>query len=187
MSFFKAMTFARAMILVCLLSSCYLGYRVWDNQEKIQDGSLSLQESGRVERLVQEIQSLSKQFTQLAVKAENEGLLKGKENPITYINGIAAEDRVEIGRVEVKVNERQFSTSMVDNVFSISPAAKNAKYLMTNIANFLFTLEANSRRVRVTELRIDALNRDGKTRIADDEYPSDYYQFSCKLTSRQRR
>ena len=56
--------------------------------------------------------------------------------------------------------ERQVSNTMVDNIFTISPATKNAKFRMTNIANFLFTLESNSRRVRVTELRIDALNND---------------------------
>lgn len=186
MSFFKNMTFARAMILVCLGSSCALGYFVWERQAMIQDRSLSLEEGGRIERLVKDIQTLSKQYSQLYEKADDEGL-KGKEKPLTYINGIAAKDLVDIGRVDVRVSERQFSNTMVDNIFSITPATKNAKFRRTNIANFLFTLESNSRRVRVTELRFDALNSDGKTRIEPEEYPSEFYQFSCKLTSRQRR
>ncbi len=187
MSFFKNMTFARAMILVCFFSSCALGYYDWKNQEKLQDRTLSLENGGRVERLVQDIQRLSRRYTQLYEKADDEALIQGKENPISYIDGIANEDKVDIGRVEVGVTARQFSTSMVDNIFSISPATKNAKYRKTHIANFLFTLESKSRRVRVTELRIDALNNDGRTRIAPEEYPSLFYQFTCKLTSRQRR
>lgn len=187
MSFLKNMTFARAMILVCLASSGGLGYQVWKKQEKIRDQGLSLEPGGRIERLVQEIQTLSKQYTQLHDKADDEALMTGKQNPISYITKIAGEDKVEIGRVDIKASERQLSTSMVDNNFSITPATKNVKYSKTNIANFLFTLEQKSRRVRVTELRIDALNRDGKTRIALEDYPADLYQFSCKLTSRQRR
>ena len=128
MNFFKNMTFARAMILVCLASSGVLGYKAWKNQEKIRDQARALEPDGRIERLVQEIQTLSKQYTQLHEKADDEALMKGKQNPISYITKTAGEDKVEIGRVDIKATERQLSASMVDNIFSISPATKNVKY-----------------------------------------------------------
>ena len=89
MNFFKNMTFARAMILVCLASSGTLGYFVWKRQARIEDRNLSLQDGGRIELLVQDIQKASKQYSLLYERAEDEDL-KGKEKPLTYINSIAA-------------------------------------------------------------------------------------------------
>jgi hypothetical protein len=55
-----------------------------------------------------------------------------------------------------------------------------------NIGNFLYTLENRTRRLRVTQLSMDALTAAGKQNVLAEEFPSDKWTFTCKVTSRSR-
>ena len=56
-------------------------------------------------------------------------------------------------------------------------------------ANFLWMLEDKSSRVRVTDLKIEALNSENppKPRLKPHELPSGRWSFSCRVTSRYRK
>ena len=75
---------------------------------------------------------------------------------------------------------------MQDKVYLISPSLKDDTFRREQIANYLYKLENESRRVRVTDLVVEALNADGKKNLKPEEYPSDLWSFTFTVTSRQR-
>ena len=186
MSFFRDMTFARVMIVVCLLGSGVLGYFVFQNHQKIRSTSKALEPGGGIEQLVRDIQRQSKEYSQLYEKKDDEKL-RGQASPNTYIVKIATGDHVDIGRVDIDADEKDVTKDIVDNVYSITPTEKDFMYTRVHIANFLWSLENESRKVRVTKFKMDALNAEGKPRLKPHEIPTDSWKFTCEMTSRQRR
>ena len=180
------LTFARVMIIASLLGSCVLGWFIYQNQLKIRQATIDLAEEGPVASLVREIQTLSKRYTKL-YQSQGDEKLRAQVNPQTYIDGIASDPKVMVGRVDIKIAERDLTSSISDKIYTVVPFEKDAKFGRGQIANFFWKLEADSRRVRITELSITALNEQGKPRIAKEEYPSDRWNFTCKVTSRQRK
>jgi len=180
------LTFARVMIIASLLGSCVLGWFIYQNQQKIRQATIDLAEEGPVATLVREIQSLSKRYTKL-YQSQGDEKLRAQANPQSYIDGIASDEKVMVGRVDIKIAERDLTSSISDKIYSVSPFEKDAVFGRDQIANFFWKLEADSRRVRITELAITALNDQGKPRVAKEEYPSDKWSFNCKITSRQRK
>lgn len=186
MSFFREMTFARLMILLCLVSSGVLGYFVYQNHRKILANRDALLAGGQVEQLVRRVQANSKRYSDLYKKKGDETLI-GQDSPVTYIRGIAARDNVDIGRVEVDAKPKPLTDGIVDNVFTISPFDRDKLYSRIHIANFLWSLEDQSRRVRITDLKIEATDEEGKQLRKRHEPPSDRWKLSCTVTSRQRK
>lgn len=186
MSFFKGMTFARAMILLCVIGSCVASYFVYENFKLIQERKASLEvPGGEIETLVEKIQIKSKEFTQLAAILKDENL-EGQADTSAYIRTIARMPRVDLGRISISTTNRSLVSKTEDKIYTIEPFDKSESFSRTHIANFLWNLEDMSRKVRVTELRIEALPSTGK-RLKPHEYPSDQWSFSCKLTSRKRK
>lgn len=179
------LTFARTMILVCLLASVWLGWQIWGNHQKISQQSRELAPEGRVAELVRDIQAHSQRYTQLYKSRDSESL-KGEGNPLSYITKIAADKHVRIGKVDITPSERQVTSNIVDKKYAVRPSQRDDKFTRNQIANFLFKLETDSRRVRVTEVTLEALNADGKPRVDPEEYPSDNWNWNISVTSRQR-
>lgn len=186
--FLAKMTFARVMIVASLLGSCVLGWFIYHNQIKIRDNSAALAEGGSVANMVRDIQSLSTRYSKLDQSTRDEKL-RAQDNPQSYIDGIASDESVQVGRVDIKVSERPLpsSNNVIDKVYTVSPFLRDATFTRNQIANFFWHLEKVSRRVRITDLSITAYNQDNKPRVLPEEYPSDRWSFTCKVTSRQRR
>ncbi len=185
MNFFGELNFARVMILTCLVGSCVLGWSIRENYEQIKLQDQALAPNGKAAQLVRQIQSLSKRYTELYDRKSDEKLTaQGK--PQTYISDTAAHVDIRVGRVDIKVNERSVTSNIRDKTYTVTPQERDTQFLRSNIANFLWKVEADSRRVRVTQLTMTAHNSQGKTRVRPEEFPEDTWTFSCKITSRQR-
>ena len=76
----------------------------------------------------------------------------------------------------------QFSKGIVDKKINIRPDNRERTFARTTIANFLYTLEAQSRRVKVTMITIENSDR----RVKNHEIPKDQWTFLADITSRQR-
>lgn len=180
----KDLNFAKVMILLCLIGSAVLGWIDWKQYQEIASVKQSLQPDGEVEQLVYKTQKAGKEYAELsrALKGDE---LKSQDRPLSYISDIADEPLISIGQVDIRANDRR-GRSTVDHIYSISPQNKDRFFSKLNIANFLFTLEEKSRKVRVTQLKMDQINSNEKTRVRATEFPADLYTFSAELTSRQR-
>ena len=179
------LSFAKAMIIICLLGSCALGWQIKNQLSDLQRQGRVLQPDGQLIDRIRQIQSLSESYTQLYESKDSESL-RGMTNPQSYLVNLAVHEDVAVGQVDCRVSTRQLSTNVQDKVYLISPSLKDDTFRREQIANYLYKLENESRRVRVTDLVVEALNADGKKNLKPEEYPSDLWSFTFTVTSRQR-
>jgi hypothetical protein len=175
-TFFSSLNFPRAVILVMLLASAVLGYFVWQRTTRLHQIERELV---MVKSRVRETQQLALQLNDLQRLSEREGLV-GEADPEFYIRGVASQDRVQIGQVDTSVSTSTPMRGVEDKKYKITPSNKNARYSRTQIGNFLYKLEADSRRVRVTHIRITPVSR-----VKPGEIGPDVWTFEAEITSRQ--
>lgn len=196
MEFFKGFNLARFIILVSLIGSVALGTQIYSQKQKVDeyhkmlglDANSVFQQpvEGRsdtvswVEKKVRSIQNLGRDFRDKTRQLAGEGM-NGEDSPQSYIRSQAAKPRVEMGALSITPSPRR-ERGYTDHVYSIVPEADdNGKptFERTLIANFLYSLESGSSRVKVTSLEIKSPDR-----AKFDEYPQDLWEFNCKLTER---
>ena len=198
LAFFKGFNLARLIILLCLVGTAVLGWMVFERQKQINDyqARLGLDEEfvfrpavdgmnatqSWVEKKVRSIQQLGNDYTAKMKQLEGEGL-KGQDTPQSYIRSIAANRRVALGSLVITPRERE-NRGYTDKTYAIQPnSTDNSRakpsFQRTQIANFLWSLEEGSARVKVTGLEIRTPGR------RDFEvHPSDMWEFTCELTER---
>lgn len=176
---FKSMNLARVIIILSILGSIGLGWFSWKSSQGLTGMKDNL--DYRVANLVKEIQTLAVRHTKLTKEYRNEDLKGGQANPDSYIRRIAAADKVEIGQVQVDPKKTTPAKGVVDKRYRIRPSQSDRDFPRYRIANFLYTLEQRSRRVRVTDVKIEA----AQPRLKPHEVPNDRWKFDAEVTSRQ--
>ena len=181
MTFLRNLNFARVVILLCLLGSAVLAYMGWQRHRTNQELFAALEPGGQAERLVRDIQKASRLYSQL-VRERDADQLHGQTNPLSFITSVAWRDRINLGQVTIDPSEKPLGNGIVDKVYRISPDKKDKAFFRSQIANFLYTLEADSPQVRVTQRTIETVDR----RPEPEDVPSDKWKFETRITSRQR-
>lgn len=187
MGFFKEMNLARGIMLGSLVLSIVLAYTGWRGLPAagwpghVQVADMRDNLDNRVEKLSREISRLSRQHTELTRAANKDGLTK-TDSPQSYIMQVAAEDYVELGNVEINPNERDLSKTVVDKTWAIKPEDQR-DYRRSQISNFFYQLEAKSRRLKVTDLKVEKFQR----RLKPHEIPDDKWTFTATVTSREAK
>lgn len=174
--FFAAMTFPRWVIVISLLGSCVLGWLVWQRTQRLAavEGELA-----RVKPLVQKIQENAWRLDTLQKAADKEGL-KGESDPELYIRRVAQQDNVNIGQVVITPRTTTPERDVEDRHYGIRPNNRTERFSRGHIGNFLYKLEADSRRVKVTDLKITPVDR-----VRPGEIGADAWTFEATITSRQ--
>lgn len=181
MSLLESLNFPRVVIGLSLVGSAALAYVDFNLGQELE----RLEEENRVmaPALSTKIQERSLMLSQLTKQAEGEGW-KGQGNPGSYVRTIAQDANVRLGQVDVAPsNPDRFPGGFVDMKYTIKPVNKERGWSKTNIANFLYKLEFDSRRVRVTHLE---LTPPAKQRIKPHEFPPDEWTYDVEITSRQK-
>ena len=174
-AFFASMTFPRWVIVTMLLASGVLGWMVFEKTRRLADIHLEL---ARVPTVVKEIQELGLRLDQLQDLKAQEGVLQGQD-PDFYIRKIAQEDAIGIGQVDIAPRKTTPKRGLVDQHHKIKPSNKNRSYSRGQIGNFLYKLEAESRRVKVTSFKISHMNR-----VKPGEVGDDAWKFEAEITTR---
>lgn len=193
-TFLEAMTFPRAVILVCLIACIPLGWIGWKKSGELSQMETVLHREKRVGpdgseyylpsttmKLVEEIQILSIQLDQLQNQADKEKLKGGVPNAEDYIRGIASHDLVTIGDVDITPSKRETTKGIVDYKYVIKPVDRERPYARSQIANFLYKLEEDSQRVRVTSIDIRPVQKS----VKPHQVFEDKWTFDIEITSRQ--
>lgn len=175
------MNFARFLTLIMFLGSLPLGWFAWVQYERNTELRANLEQGGDVEETVRQILKYSRQHTKLQSEVTDEGL-KGQTNPNSYIQGIAIKKNVDIGLISVDPGTKDHKT-YVDSTFRIKSNQKDSEFNRINLGNFFFSLENDSRRIRVTEIKMEL--KDRKTKPHD--MPNDSWDFECTVTSRSKK
>jgi hypothetical protein len=173
------MNLARAIILLSLVGCVALGVLGWQRSRELSELKDAL--DVRMKPLVKDLMQTAQKHSQLskALKDDNLGEQKDLE---TYIRRVAAKDKVEIGNVNLTNSTEQRSKGVVDKVYRIKSDDRERTFQRLRVANFLYTLEYDSRRVKVTELKMEVAEK----RPKPHEVPEDNWFFEAEVTSRQR-
>ena len=180
-NFFQNLSLARWIIIVALISSAGLGvygYKLHAQRVELEDALRN-----KVPLLAIELQTLAKQHSALTKQFEREGL-QGQSDPVTYIRSIAASKDVAIGDTTVDPPaESENIKGVLDTRYGIKPSSRDRGYGRINIANFLFKLESESRRMRVTRLRLEP---EAKSVKPENVLESDMWRWEAEVTSRTK-
>ena len=180
MSFFSDMNLARWIIVLSVLGSIALGVTGYFLHEK--RAALEAALNREVPAMARDTQVLARRNTYLLREINQEGL-SGQSDPSSYIRVIASDENVLLGNVNIgKPTSSQPVPGIEDKSYSLRPQDKDATFKRLNIANFLFLLEKNSRRMKVTSIRITPEEKS----LKPHEISNDLWKWEAEVTSRQK-
>ncbi len=99
-----------------------------------------------------------------------------------YVRRIAKGPRVVMGDIIVSPTNRNAGTGLEDVIYTLRPSDREADFSRTALGNFLFKLEADSKRVIVTKIEFTP----GNGRLRPGEIGDDRWGFVIDVTTRQR-
>jgi hypothetical protein len=195
MSLFKNFNLARWIILLSVVGSIALGAIGFTQSSSLGELRSDLDKLGEhkgtsgsyneseVARLVRELETLGRKHTQLTKSKRAEGFTEtdGLNN---YIEKAMMADGVELGEHGTDPSTVNVTKGIVDKKIRIKPTSRDKVFQRSKIANFLYKLEADSRRIRVTDMVIEL---GGKNRVREHEIPEEgNWTYDVEITSRQR-
>jgi len=177
--FFANMNLARWIVLLSLVAAVSLGVFGWKlHQRRIElEGALE----ASVPKRAQDVQVLARRCSRLNKEFEREGL-KAQDNPEQYIRSLASHPQVGLGSVNVTSKTDTRAKGVADLKFTISPLESKAAHGRDRISNYMWKLEAESRRVRVTSISLDQKGKFEPWETGDDQW-----EWEIEVTSRQKR
>jgi hypothetical protein len=178
-SFFRSMNLARAMILLSVLGALVLAWTGWRSHSRVEEMRRNVDTD--MSKLSTQLVELARKHTQLTDSKKGENL-QGETDLQSYIYKIAGMDRVEVGNMNLTQSEDPFTKGTVDKKIMIRPDNRERTFRRTTLANFLYTLEQQSRRVKVTMVKLEVADR----RLKPEGLPEDLWLFEAEVTSRQR-
>jgi len=179
-SFFQSMNLARWLILLSLVGSLAL---LWTGLRRGSQLSLMRQHLDTdMPKLAKQLVDLSRRHSQLSATAQGSEF-QGEANLQSYIRKVGGMERVEVGDVNLTNSDPSVSKGVVDKKSRIQSTNRDRTFRRSTIANFLYSLEHESHRVKVTEIKIETAEK----RLKASEIPEDMWTFEAEVTSRQRQ
>lgn len=184
MSFFRGFNFARFIILLSYLGAIPLGWNAWEQFQKNEEMKAALARGGEVERQVDRIRESSQVYTKLMAERRGEGLIGADADVQSYIIKKAYDDAVELGDINISVGSpRGIGKGVREIRYEVEPSDRERSFQRTSIANFLYILEQDTQRLKVTDL---TLNIDQKGLKPEQIPDRDYWKFDATVTTRQK-
>lgn len=178
----QKLSLARWIIIVSVLAS--LGLGTYGFQLYSQRAELENALEKKVPALAIELQTLAKQNSVLVRQLGREGLKGDQSDPVTYIRTIAASSQVQIGDTTVDPpSESENIKGVRDTRWGIKPSSRDRGYGRLNIANFLYKLESESGRMRVTRLRMEPEQKNVKPEMVLE---NDSWRWDAEVTTRTK-
>ena len=176
-SFFGKMSFPRAVILICSLGSLVMGALVYRHATRLREVKVELT---RVKELVKAIQTDAYRLDSLQHRADTEKF-KAQEEPETYIRSVAAQDHVEMGQLDFTKRVDEPLRGVTDTIYTIKPQSRTFNYNRTQVGNFLYRLESESPRVKVTRIKLTPFDK-----AVPGEVGKDRWNFEADLCTRTK-
>jgi hypothetical protein len=175
--FFGRMSFPRAVILFCSLGSLTLGALVYLRSRRLDEVHKELE---RVKEVVKEIQTDAYRLDDLQRSASTEKF-KAQSELETYIRAIAGHKDINMGQIDIAKSTKSPARGIEDTIYKMSPQTKSQHYQRAQIGNFLYKLEFDSRRVKVTRLKLTPFDK-----VVPGEVGKDRWNFEADLTTRTK-
>ena len=170
----------RIMIVLLVLGSGFLGWTAYKQDQRLDYLRKALAKGGLVPKTAANIQQNSENYAMYKDRAASDGLKDA--DPGVYIQSAASNPNVNIGRVDYTPGSKEHSRGIVDRTFRIEPNDRKAQFPRLNIANFLYKLEEDSRRVKVTMVDLSP-----STKVGEGERPQDLWKLTAEISIRERK
>lgn len=175
--FFANMNFPRAVIVVSLLASVVLAYLLLDYRGRLDE--MNVQKLS-IKGDIRGIQERALQLDSLQTTASGDKILGAENNLEMYIRSACTNEAIGLGQVETIPTTSTVSKEIEDRKIRIRPANKTARYRRGQIGNFLYKLEADSPRIKVTTFKLTPVDK-----VRPGEIGQDIWTFEAEITSRQ--
>ena len=175
--FLKNMNLARWIILLTVPFGIGLAVYANGNTSVVEERDRALQK--RIPDMLSRIQQLAIDHSQLSDELNAEGIKDLSAG--SYIRKVATSRNVEIGDVRINESKRSPFTGIEDNIYTIRPSDSERGFQRVKVSNFLYKLEEDSNRVKVTDISMDIIQRRVKNHIV----PNDSWTFTAQVTTRQ--
>lgn len=174
----------RIMIVLLLLGSAFLGWKVYEQREEIKTYEAAMAPGGQVEKDIKMIQSLAFSYTGLNKAKEQEGIkgdVTDQSSIAEYVRRLCQGDNVQWGSVSVgKAKDRDNVKGYVDYSYQIEHSDKDDAVRRGNIANLFWLLERGSSKLKVTDIKLDPAGK----RKPPHEIPEDLWNVEFDVTVR---
>jgi len=181
MGILSSLTFPRAMIFGTLVGSLITGWFVYQRTAELHALEADVRQAPLV---VRSIQMKAQELDQLESAANREGLKGDILNDIeTYIRQKASGPNINLGQVDFTPSTSEPFRGVEDLKYKIKPREKTQRALRGSIANFLYTLEQDSRRIKVTSIKIQPFEKG----LKPGQLGNDYWTFEAEITSRRAK
>lgn len=171
------LSFPRAVILFCSLGSVVLGTLVYLRSQRLAEVK---QELVKVKEVVAEIQSDAYRLDSLLRSASSD-IFSAQSEPQFYIRAIATDGKVNMGQMDIVESTKSPTKNVEDTIYKITPMTKSQRFTRGQIGNFLFKLENDSPRVKVTRVKLTPYEK-----ISPGEIGKDQWNFEADLTTRTK-
>jgi hypothetical protein len=170
----------RIMIVLLVLGSGFLGWTAYKQHQRIQFLRSALAPGGLVPKTVANIQQNAENYATYKDRAASDQLKD--DDPSVYIRGLAGHRNINIGRVDVDKKEIEAGRGISQFNYTIEPNDAKMTFDRRNIANFLYKLEEDSRRVKVT-----MVNLTPATKVEEGGRPQDLWRMTAAISMRERK
>lgn len=185
MSFFRDMNLERWVILLALLAALGFG-GVGFFKYRAERVELEQALETRVPKLAYEVQVKAQRYSKLYKDADLSGLGSGSSTPESFIRDLAANERTRLGQIDfASPTEATPRKGVKDVKFAFYPPGRNKAFGRQNIANFLYLIESENRRLRVTRVKLDIEPKS----LKPHEMPpgdADKWRWEADVTVRQK-
>lgn len=176
-TFFAQLNLARVIILLSVVGSAYLGWAAYEKHQEVS--FLRSTFAVQVPKLAKEIQELSLLNSKLEKDIKGDQFIS-TDSPESYVRRCADNPSVAIGDVVADPTSRPGPNGTTDNKITIRPSDSKKAFTHSQIAAFLYRLEADSNQIKVTNLSYRLLGKG----VKPDEIPKDEWTFEATITNR---
>lgn len=171
------MNFPRIVIVLMLVASAVFGWLLYQNKQELAQVRSDLK---KVPMEAQSIQELGLQLQSLLDARDKDGLAE-MESPEFYITSVATDPKIAIGQVDINSSSKEAYRGVLDRQYRIKPSSKTKEFHRSQVGNFLYQLEAESRRIRVTNFKLTPTDK-----LKPGEIGRDSWTFEAEVTSREK-
>ena len=153
--FFSNMSVERWVIVTSLLLATALGsvgFFKFHRERVVLEDALEAD----IVQLAQQTHSAAMKYSRLYKEADLQELTGSQGNMESFLRTLATRKEASLGQVDVKISESANSIrkGVQDIRYTVQPQNRDRAFQRIGIANFLFMIEDESRRLRVSHLRL---------------------------------
>ena len=184
--FFSNMSVERWVICVSLLLATVLGgvgfFKFRSERVELEEGLRT-----GIVRLAQDTQAAAMKYSKLYKEADLQSLSGSQSNAESFLRALATRKETSLGQVDVKISESANSIrkGVQDIRYTLQPQNRERAFPRIGIANYLFLIESESARFRVSHLRLTLSPKN----LKEWDFPpgnQDSWFWEAEVMSRQK-